>query len=211
LIADWRRAWDQGPFPFLFVQLANYEWNYTTRREGEPPESTWAELQEAQRMGLSVPGTGMAVAVDIGQVRDIHAENKQDVGHRLALVARAVAYGEEIVYSGPTYSGMVIEGNRMRVLFCHVGGGLTAKGGTLKGFAVAGRDQKFVWADARIDNKSVVVSSPQVPQPISVRYAWGDNPEVSLYNVEGLPASPFRTDDWSVLDKEVVIQVEPIN
>ena len=200
LIADWRRAWDQGPFPFLFVQLANYQ---RRERKPEPSESVWAELQEAQKMALSLPNTGMAVAIDIGETDDIHPQNKQEVGHRLALIARAVAYGEEIVHSGPIYSGTVMEGGRMRVRFTHVGGGLTAKGGTLKGFAIAGRDRKFAWADARIEGKIVIVSSPQVPHPVSVRYAWGENPEASLYNLEGLPASPFRTDDWSELDRAV--------
>jgi sialate O-acetylesterase len=193
-------VWNQGPFPFLFVQLANYD---RGESKPEPYESTWAELQEAQRMALSVPNTGMAVAIDIGQAHDIHAENKQEVGHRLALAARAVAYGEDIVYSGPIYSGVVMEKDLVRVRFTHVGGGLMAKGGTLKGFAIAGRDRKFVWADAHIEGKTVVLSSPQVPYPVAVRYAWKDNPEVSLYNVEGLPASPFRTDDWSELDKIV--------
>jgi sialate O-acetylesterase len=196
VIADWRGAWDQGPFPFLFVQLANYEWNYSIRKEGQPSESVWAELQEAQRMASTLPNTGMAVTIDVGEARDIHPQNKQEVGHRLALLARAIAYGEEVVRSGPMYVGIVIESNRMRVRFDHVGSGLTAKGGTLKSFAIAGPDRKFVWADASIEGKTVVVSSPQVPHPVAVRYAWGDNPEASLYNVEGLPASPFRTDDW---------------
>jgi sialate O-acetylesterase len=195
LIADWRRSWDEGPFPFLFVQLANYG-----QRKSEPSESAWAELQEAQRMALGVPNTAMAVAVDIGQSNDIHAENKQDVGRRLALAARAVAYGQDIVYSGPIYSGVIMEQDRIRVRFGGVGGGLIARGGTLKGFAIAGRARKFVWAEAKIEGETVVVSNPQVPYPVAVRYAWGDNPEVSLYNREGLPASPFRTDDWLNLD-----------
>jgi sialate O-acetylesterase len=198
LIADWRRAWNQGPFPFLFVQLANLQQG---EKKPEPSESTWAELQEAQRMTLSVPNTGMAVTVDIGEPHDIHPGNKQEVGRRLTLAARAVAYGENIVYSGPIYSGVVIERNGVRVRFTHLGGGLVAEGGKLKAFAIAGRDRKFVWADARIEGRTVFVSSPQVGYPVAVRYAWGDDPEVSLYNVEGLPASPFRTDDWSELDR----------
>ena len=194
MIRDWRAAWNQGPFPFLFVQLANYR-----ERKLEPVESTWAEVQEAQRMTLALPNTGMAVIIDIGEADDIHPRNKQDVGLRLSLAARALAYGEDLVYSGPIYKGMIIEPGRIRVRFDHVGSGLVARTGTLKGFAIAGRDRRFKWAEARIDGNDVVVSSPDVPSPTAVRYAWQDNPEASLFNKDGLPASPFRTDDWSAL------------
>lgn len=192
LIQDWRRAWGRGDFPFLFVQLANF-----MKTLPEPSESAWAELREAQSMALSLPKTGMAVAIDIGEADDIHPKNKQEVGRRLALAALAIAYGKDVVYSGPLYESMSIEGNRIRLRFKHVDGGLVAKDGEgLKGFAIAGEDRKFVWAEARIEGDTVVVSSPQVPNPVAVRYAWADNPVCNLYNRAGLPASPFRTDDW---------------
>ena len=192
MIQNWRTDWGQGDFPFLFVQLANFK-----AREDEPGESDWAELREAQTMTLSLPNTGMAVTIDIGEANDIHPTNKQDVGSRLALAARAIAYGEQIVYSGPMYDSMTVEGETIRLRFKHVGGGLLAKGGgALKGFAVAGADRKFVWADAKIDGDTIVVSSGKVAQPVAVRYAWAINPECNLYNKQGLPASPFRTDDW---------------
>jgi len=192
LINSWRRAWGQGDFPFLFVQLANY-----LERKPEPTESAWAELREAQLLTFkTVRNTGMAVAIDIGEANDIHPRNKQDVGKRLALAALAIAYGQKVVYSGPIYRSMRIEGDKIRLFFDHVGSGLVAKGGELKGFAIAGEDRKFVWAKAKIEGNTVVVWSEQVPKPVAVRYAWADNPECNLYNKEGLPASPFRTDDW---------------
>jgi sialate O-acetylesterase len=196
MIQDWRSAWHQGPFPFLFVQLANYR-----ERKTEPVDSSWAELQEAQRMTLSLPNTGMAVTIDLGEADDIHPRNKQDVGLRLSLAARAIAYGEDLVCSGPIYRGMIIEGGEIRIRFDHVGGGLKSKTGQLRGFAIAGRDREFKWAEARIEGDSVVVSSPEVASPVAVRYAWQDNPQASLYNEGGLPASPFRTDDWSELNR----------
>ncbi len=192
MIQDWREAWAQGDFPFLFVQLANF-----MPARPEPSESAWAELREAQLMTLSLPKTGMAVAIDIGDANDIHPRNKQDVGKRLALNALAIAYGKKVVSSGPIYERMKREGNAIRLYFKHVDGGLTTPNGEpLKGFAIAGADRKFVWADARIEGNTVVVSSPQVPEPVAVRYAWADNPVCNLYNRAGLPASPFRTDDW---------------
>lgn len=192
MIKSWRRAWPEGDFPFLYVQLANY-----MQVKEEPGESTWAELREAQLLTLDLPDTGMAVIIDIGEAADIHPKNKQDVGRRLALWALARTYGKSIVYSGPLYKSMDTKGNRIILHFDHIGGGLVAKdGGTLKGFAVAGQDRKFVWADARIEGDTVVVSSDKVAEPIAARYAWADNPVCSLYNKAGLPASPFRTDTW---------------
>lgn len=195
LIADWRAQWGQGDFPFLYVQLAN--WGGIVKPD-IPRNSDWAELREAQMMALKTsPHTAMVVAIDIGDPGDIHAKNKQDVGARLALAARGIAYGEKIVYSGPLYQSSRVEGNRIRVAFDSVGGGLIAKDGPLKRFAIAGDDQKFVWANAEIEGDSVVVWSEEVQSPRAVRYAWWHNPEgCNLYNKEGLPASPFRTDDW---------------
>jgi sialate O-acetylesterase len=181
MIQDWRRAWGQGDFPFFFVQLANFK----------APGAKWPELREAQRQTLALANTGMAVAIDIGTPDDIHPKNKQDVGLRLALAARAVAYGEKIEYSGPMFRQATTEGRALRVLFDHTGSGLVAKGGNLLGFEIAGEDGKFVPADARIDGTTVVVSSGSVAQPAHVRFGWKDDPQCNLYNVESLPASPF--------------------
>lgn len=191
MIRSWRTEWGQGDFPFLIVQLANYQ-----IRQKEPYVSDWAELREAQLMTLSVPKTGMAVAIDIGDPKDIHPRNKQEVGRRLALAARAIVYGHKIPYSGPIYDSMKIEGDKIRIRFKHVDGGLQAKGGALKSFGIAGRDRKFVDAEAVIDGDTAVVSSSMVAQPVAVRYGWADAPECNLYNGAGLPASPFRTDNW---------------
>ena len=148
-------------------------------------------------MTLSLPKTGMAVIIDIGDANDIHPRNKQDVGTRLGLAARGIAYEEDIVYSGPIYKSMEAEDGAIRLRFDHVGGGLVARGGPLKSFAIAGKDREFVWADARIDGETVIVSSRKVKKPVAVRYAWANNPaKCNLYNRAGLPASPFRTDDW---------------
>jgi sialate O-acetylesterase len=189
MIRNWRDDWGQGDFPFLFVQLANY-----MKRKPEPAESHWAALREAQTLALSLPKTGMAVIIDIGEEKDIHPRNKQDVGRRLALAARHVAYGEDLVYSGPMYDSMKVEGNKARISFKHAGGGLEARGGKLAGFSIAGEDKVFAWAEARIEGDTVVVWSDKVEKPAAVRYGWADNPECTLYNKEGLPAGPFRTD-----------------
>lgn len=192
LIKDWRKQWGTD-LTFLIVQLANFK-----AVNPEPGNSQWAELREAQLMTALQPNNGLAVAIDIGDAKDIHPRNKHTVGDRLGLAARAIAYGEKIVYSGPIYKSMEAADKTIKLKFDHVGGGLIAKGGeVLKGFAIAGEDQKFVWADAKIDGDTVIVSSDKVEKPAAVRYAWADNPEgCNLYNKEDLPASPFRTDDW---------------
>ena len=193
LIKDWRARWQQGTFPFLFVQLANYR-----ARNAEPVDDDWAELREAQLLALAEPNTGMALAIDIGDADDIHPGNKQEVGNRLALNARHVAYREKLAYSGPIYRAMKIEGHHIRLFFDHTRGGLqTQNGEQLKGFALAGADRKFVWADAVITGETVVVSHPAITQPVAVRYAWSVNPACNLQNQASLPASPFRTDNWS--------------
>jgi sialate O-acetylesterase len=155
-------------------------------------------LREAQlHIAQNVPHSGLAVAVDIGDAKDIHPKNKQDVGERLALAALAIAYGLKNEFSGPVYRSMKVEGETVRLSFDHTNGGLTAKGGDrLTGFAIAGEDRRFVWAEAKIEGKDVIVSSPMVKKPVAVRYGWADNPALNLYNGSGLPASPFRTDDY---------------
>jgi sialate O-acetylesterase len=195
MIRNWRSEWKLGEFPFLFVQLANY-----MGRKQDPSESEWAELREAQSMTLSLPNTGEAVIIDIGDGNDIHPKNKQDVGKRLALWALAKTYGKKVVYSGPRYQSMKIEGNRAILTFTSCGSGLSAlNDSVVTGFSIAGDDKQFVWADARIAGNTVVVSSSAVTKPAAIRYAWADNPACNLYNKEGLPASPFRTDDWKGL------------
>ncbi len=197
LIEDWRRTWGQGDFPFLFVQLPNYIPDKSKPDHPvEPESSAWAELRDAQRHALLAPNTGMAVTIDLGDPRDIHPTNKQDIGRRLARQALSVAYGQPILAAGPLYRSMTITGNEAHLQFYHVGGGLVAKAGDLKGFSIAGADQKFVWAKATIVGNKVVVTSDQIPLPVAVRYAWADNPDCNLFNKEGFPASPFRTDDW---------------
>ena len=193
MIKDWRQQWGQGDFPFGFVQLANF-----MEPPSEPADSAWAELREAQNMTLSLPHTGQAVIIDIGEAKDIHPRNKQDVGKRLALWAEANVYEQTKVFSGPQYRSMKIEDNRIRLSFDSIGSGLKAKGSNdLKHFAIAGQDKQFVWAKAIIDGDTVIVSNDQVSNPVAVRYAWADNPEgCNLYNREDLPASPFRTDNW---------------
>lgn len=194
MIECWRDKWNQPEMPFLYVQLANY-----MPEVPEPSESRWANLREAQLMTLSLPNTGMAVIIDIGDTKDIHPKNKQDVGYRLALNGLKIAYGRDLVYSGPIYRSMEIDGNKAIISFDHIGSGLMAKDkyGYVKAFAIAGVDRKFYWAKAEIKGDKVIVYSDKVPKPVAVRYAWADNPlDVNLYNNEGLPASPFRTDSW---------------
>jgi sialate O-acetylesterase len=193
LITSWRKASQQDSFPFLIVQLPNHG----AVRE-QPAESAWAELREAQLLTARwLQDTGIAVTVDVGDPKDVHPHRKAEVGERLALWALGTTYAKPIVYSGPLYQSMEIEGAHIRIQFTNVGTGLEAKGGTsLQGFAIAGTDRTFHWADARIEGDSVVVSSSQVPVPVAVRYAWGDSSPCNLFNKDGLPASPFRTDDW---------------
>ena len=194
MIRDWRRSWDEGDFPFYFVQLANYQ-----AAKPEPGESDWAELREAQTMTLREAHTGMAVIIDIGDPNDIHPRNKLDVGHRLALWALAETYHQPLEYSGPLYDAVSIEGDKVRIRFSHATGLKTSDGQSPKSFAIAGADHNFYWADTRIEGDTVVVSSARVPNPVAVRYAWADNPTVNLYNGANLPASPFRTDNWKGL------------
>ena len=203
MINNWRDAWGEGDFPFLFVQLTNFT-ERKTEHEVDPGESAWAELREAQTRTLALPNTGMATTIDIGVWNDIHPKNKQDVGHRLAGAARFVAYGDaKAVPSGPMYKSVSINNNEARVTF-QWGNGLQVKGeGPPKGFAIAGADHKFYWAEAKIDGHDIVLHCDKVPNPVAVRYAWADNPNTNLYNGAGLPAVPFRTDDWPgiTLDK----------
>ncbi len=219
LISDWRKQWGQGDFPFYFVQLANY-----LPKKDAPGESAWAELREAQRLALTVPQTGQAVTIDIGESEDIHPRNKKETGERLASIALARDYGKSVPYSGPVYESMAVGNGRIRLAFRHTDGGLTARslparydvrtltgqtaplirhspGSELEGFAICGSDKKWVWANARIDGKTVEVWSEQVPNPVAVRYAWADNPTCNLYNAAGFPASPFRTDDFGYATK----------
>jgi sialate O-acetylesterase len=190
MIRDWRNAWGEGDFPFLFVQIAN--WNTS-------PEALWPEVRNAQRQALALRNTGMAVTIDIGEPDNLHPKNKQDVGLRLALAARAISYGEKIEWSGPLYRQVAQEDHALRVWFDHAGG-LMAKGaaaagqatGEVTGFEVAGPDGKYSAADARIEGESVVVSSAAVLRPVSVRYGWAASPNCNLFNKEGLPASPFQ-------------------
>ncbi len=189
MISEWRHLWGQGDFPFIYVQLANY-------RGG----ASVPEIREAQLMTLSLPKTGMAVTIDIGDSTNVHANNKWDVGRRLALSAFHVAYGRDIPYSGPLYISMRIDGSSISIGFSHAEGGLVAGNGELvKGFEIAGKDRVFHKAEARIDDLKVIVSSTDVIEPVAVRYAWKSNPTCNLYNSAGLPASPFRTDDWEGL------------
>jgi sialate O-acetylesterase len=193
LIQDWRSNWNQGDFPFIIAQLPNY-----MEPKEQPAESNWALFRESQLKTLSVPNTALTVNIDIGEWNDIHPLNKKEVSKRLALAARNLAYGEKkLVYSGPVFESMVIKGNKAILTFTHTGSGLMVKGGKeLACFAIAGSDKQFVWAKAIIEKNKVIVWSDTVKIPVAVRYAWADNPEgANLYNKEGLPASPFRTDE----------------
>ena len=214
MIQDWRSRWNLGDFPFYFCQLANF-----SGKTANPEEAGWAELRDAQSATLKLPHTGQAVLIDLGESDDIHPRNKQDVGNRLALIALARDYGQKIPYSGPVYASMKTDKGQVRLSFAHLEGGLVAQPvpetfvksslhnetaplvrnspqSELEGFAICGEDKKWVWADAKIDGDDVVVWSEQVPAPVAVRYGWSINPTCNLYNKAGLPASPFRTDDF---------------
>jgi sialate O-acetylesterase len=182
LIADWRQAWGEGEFPFLFVQIA-------------PHRDMTPELREAQLFSWQkTPNTAMAVTIDCGDATDIHPAHKQPVGARLARAARTLAYGEQLEYSGPVFDSMMVRGGRATLQFTHLGGGLVAKAGPLRGFTIAGPDKVFHPAQAKIRGKTVVVTSAAVSEPVAVRYGWANVPEGNLFNQADLPASPFRTD-----------------
>jgi sialate O-acetylesterase len=181
MIRDWRRAWGIGDFPFLYVQLANYN----------APESAWPELREGQSQALALRNTAMAVTIDIGTPDSIHPPDKKTVGRRLSLAARALSYGENVEYSGPLVRQVTAEGGALRVWFDHAAG-LTGRGGAVEGFEVAGEDGEFLPAEARIEGTTALVWNAAVERPVSMRYAWQDNPECNLFNGAGLPASPFR-------------------
>ena len=191
MIQDWRTHFGVGDFPFYIVSLANFQQSKT-----EPGDDAWAELRESQmRTAAEWPNCGLALAIDIGDAADIHPKNKMEVGRRLALAALAQTYGQKIEFSGPWYRDMKTEDGKIRLTFDHADG-LAAKGDKLTGFAIAGEDKKFVWADAKIEGKTVIVSSDKIAKPVAVRYAWESNPVCNLYNAAGLPAVPFRTDTW---------------
>lgn len=189
LIQSWRQHLGQGDVPFLWVQLANF-------RAGDPFATDWASLREAQTKTLALPQTGQAITIDIGDKNNIHPRNKQEVGRRLALIARAQVYGMPVDFSGPVFAAVAPEGKTLRVRFNHAGTALTARDKPLQSFQIAGADRRFFPAMAKIERDSVVVSAPQVTTPVAVRYAWFNAPEANLYNGAGLPAVPFRSDDW---------------
>ena len=192
LINDWRMKWNSNDLPFIIAQLPNF-----MQPQENPSESNWAMLRESQSKALALPNTGMAVNIDLGEWNDIHPLNKKDVGHRLALIAMKIAYGDpNVISSAPVYKSMVVEDNKIILSFTEIGNGF-APTENLKNFAIAGENKQFVWADAKIEGDKVIVWSDKVKNPVAVRYAWADNPEgANLRNKEGLPSSPFRTDNW---------------
>jgi sialate O-acetylesterase len=195
MIKNWRDDWGLGNFTFLAVQLAPFK-----DIKAQPAESDWAELREAQFLATkTLPNVGLAVITDVGEEKDIHPKKKAPVGGRLAIAARGIAYGQTIEHSGPIYKSLKIKGDKAVVSFEHTDGGLESRGGELKGFAICGSDRKFVWAKAEIDGDKVTVSSAEVPQPVAVRFGWADFPVVNLWNRAGLPACPFRTDDFPMI------------
>jgi len=196
LIADWRTAFETPELPFLWAQIAPFNYG-----EDAPGAHATALLREAQDLTLALPRTGQAILSDVGDVRDIHPQDKATVGARLARLARAVVYREAIDANGPRYLSHEVVGSAVRVRFAHATGGLVARGDALTWFHVAGADRRFVPAVAVIDGESVLVSSPEVATPVAVRFGWSDVAEPNLFDVDGLPAAPFRTDTWD----EVVI------
>jgi sialate O-acetylesterase len=192
MIADWRRTFGQGDFPFYIVSLPAFQ-----HRSATPTDDAWAATRESQAVAAaSVPNSCLAVAIDTGDADNIHPKDKQPVGERLALCALAQYYGKDVVYSGPALASVERLAGSIRLHFTHTDGGLVVKGTKLEEFAVAGEDRKWFWAEARLEGDTVVVSSPSVPNPKEVRYAWQSNPAATLFNGAGLPAGPFRTDDW---------------
>lgn len=200
MIADWRKQWGRGDFPFYFCQLYNFQ-----PQPVKPSESAWAEIREGQAMALGLPNTGMAVLIDVGEAGDIHPADKRSPGERLALIALAKTYGKDVVSSGPMFNTSAVEGTKVRITFKGADGGLVTKPvasavarpeSAVQGFAICGADRKWVWAQAKIEGATVAVWSPDVSAPVAVRYAWADNPVCNLYNGAGLPAAPFRTDDF---------------
>ena len=191
MIQQWRNSWGEGDFPFLFVQLANFV-------PGGQSSDSWAVLRESQEKTLALPKTGMAVAVDIGESHNIHPRNKQEVGRRLALAAEGIAYGRKVEYMGPSFRSFHADGGTLRVRFTHVDGGLVVRGPHLVGFEIAGQDQQFFPAEAKVEGTEVLLTSSRVSNPVAARYAWANDPKCNLYNSVGLPAPPFRTDDWTV-------------
>ena len=190
MIGDWRNRFGVGEFPFFIVELANF-----MAVQKQPVESGWADLREAQLLtARHDENVGLASAIDIGDAKDIHPRNKQEVGRRLALSALGIAYQQDIVSSGPEFVSAEFKDGKVILTFTQVGDGMAAKGDKLIGFAIAGDDKKFVWGDATISGDTVIVSSPSVANPTAVRYGWANNPTCNLYNKAGLPASPFRTD-----------------
>ncbi|MBV9762923.1 MAG: sialate O-acetylesterase [Acidobacteriaceae bacterium] len=185
LIGDWRTHWRQGDFPFLYVQISSFD---------STPHEVWPMVREAQRRTLSLANTAMAVTIDVGDPGNVHPSDKQTVGARLALAARAIAYREDVPYSGPLFQQAAGQDRSLRVWFTHAEDGLIAKNGPLQGFEIAGEDRRFVEADARIDGKTVIVANPQVAKPMYVRYGWRNAPQINLYNSAGLPASPFTSE-----------------
>jgi sialate O-acetylesterase len=207
MITDWRTRWDQGDFPFYFVQLASFNAGNGDTKKG----STWAELREAQTNTLALPNTGMAVTIDIGESKDIHPRNKQDVGKRLAAIALNNIYQKNGEYSGPTYQSMKTMGNKIELTFTHAASGFMAKDkySYIKGFEIAGADQQFYFAQAQVVGDKIIVYSDKVAAPVSVRYAWADDmPEANLYNKEGFPALPFRTDSWKGITEQVRYEIK---
>jgi len=192
MIQQWRTSWGEGDFPFLFVQLASYAPGTKSKPDA------WATLRESQEKTLALPKTGMAVAIDIGESYDIHPKNKQDVGRRLALAAESIAYGRKVEYMGPTYKSLKADKGMLRLQFSHLAGGLVVRGQNLLGFEIAGQDRQFFPADAKVEGEEVVLTSSRVAEPVAARYAWANDPKCNLYNKAGLPAPPFRSDDWTV-------------
>lgn len=195
MIQDWRDSWGQGDFPFLMVQLAPF-----MKISEQPTESAWAELREAQLLSTkALPNVGMAVITDVGEENDIHPRQKQPVGARLAYAAEHIAYGKKLTWSGPEYSHLRVDGSQARVFFDHTDGGLVAKDGPLTGFTICGPDHQFYNATARISGRTVVVCAPEVSEPVAVRFGWANFPVVNLWNQGGLPATPFRTDNFKAI------------